>query len=219
MLYDKLLQLPLFLGLNRRDLDEIVGKVRFDFQKCYANTHIYHASNINNSIIFLLKGEIEVERRSNSSLILFRETIKSPSVIGADILFGLTHYFSHDYRAKTYIEYLRINKEQITNLLLNYDIFRLNMLNYLSLIGQRRTRQLWEARPNTLRQQFLQYLSHNFYYQAGPKEIKYKQTDLAKELGCTKMRANHMLHELENEGLLNITRCYITIPAFEKIMS
>ena len=218
MIYNTLLQLPLFLGLNRRDFEEIVTHVKFDFQKRAPGSYIYRTNSINNHILFLISGEIEVTRLSNSSRICFIETLKAPSIVGADVLFGITHYFSHDYKSKSRIEYLQISKDQVTSHLLNYDIFRLNLLNYLSLMEQRQNRQLRETLPETLDKQFIQYLSHNFYYQAGEKKLKYKQASLALELGATKKKTCYMLHQMEDKGLLKLSRSYIRIPAFEKLV-
>ena len=75
---------------------------------------------------------------------------------------------------------ININKKEITSKLLNYEIFRLNLINHLSLTKQKQERMLFEPLQEELPKRFVQYLKHNFLYPAGPKSLDCRQLDLAK---------------------------------------
>lgn len=217
-IYDTLLQLPLFLGINQRDMEEIVGYVKFDFQKRSAGKTIYAANDTNQQILFLLRGQIVCTRPDGRFGLIFEENLESPSIIGAEVLYGLTHYFSHNFRTATDVQYVTIGKDDINKHLLHYEVFRLNLLNYLSLIAQRRSLMLWEVLPEDLTQRFVQYLRHNFRTLSGYKVVRGREVDLAAALLTTKRNVSHLLQQLEERGLVQSLRGRIIIPAFERLV-
>lgn len=215
---ERLCSLPLFMGISRTDMEEIISKVRFNFQKYPKSKTICDVHHINNHIYFLLEGDVEVSRHSNNNAIQFMETLHAPAIIGADVLFGISHAFTHCYKAKTDTQFMILDKKEINEQLLHYDIFRLNLLNHLSLLEQKRLRMLHESLKDDLSQRFIQYLKHNFTTLAGPKLLKCRQKDLGTELLTHEKNICRMLRTLEQRGLLTTGRSQIYIPALQNLI-
>ena len=215
---EHLCSLPLFMGISHSDMNEIISKVRFDFQKYTSGTTVCDIHQINNAIYFLTEGTLEVSRFNENNTILFVERLNSPSIIGAEKLFGISHSFEHRYKAHTDCRFIIIDKKEISSKLLNYEIFRLNFINHLSLLEQRRMRMLHEPLADNLKQRFIQYLRHNFLYPAGQKWIKCKQKDLASALLTNEKKLCALLKEMEKEHLIDNRRTIIDIPAFQNLI-
>ena len=215
---ERLCSLPLFMGISYSDMNEIISKVRFNFQKYTRGTTVCDVHRINNSLYFLTEGTIEVSRFNENNTVLFVEHMNSPSIIGAEELFGISHAFEHHYKAHSDCQFIILDKKEISSKLLNYEIFRLNFINHLSLLEQRRMRMLHETLEDNLKQRFIQYLRHNFLYPAGHKWLKCKQRDLASALLTNEKNLCVLLKEMERHHLIDNRRTIVDIPAFQNLI-
>ena len=196
---EHLCSLPLFMGISHSDMNEIIGKVRFDFQKYTSGTTVCDIHQINNAIYFLTESHRGYcIHYASAAAVLYRAL-----GIPARVCEG----FMADTRAG-----------RISSKLLNYEIFRLNFINHLSLLEQRRMRMLHEPLADSLKQRFIQYLRHNFLYPAGQKWIKCKQKDLASALLTNEKKLCALLKEMEKEHLIDNRRTIIDIPAFQNLI-
>ena len=216
--YETLLQQPLFQGLGSNDLIEIVSKVKIHFQKFTAGNIIHLETDACRNLLFLLKGELKVSHTSTNKRIIFTELWKAPTVIGVESIFGVSQYHNRTYVAETDIQTLTINKEFITQMLLNYDVFRFNLLNMLSTRVQRSDRMLWETPALSLTRRFQQICQHNFTLPSGKKEILGKMVDLSVYVNATRLNLSRTLNLFEKEGILTLERKRITIPQFENLI-
>ena len=215
---ETLCSLPLFLGISRSDMETILGTVKFDFRKIPSGKIIYHVNDINQHVNLLLQGSIEASHRSYDNSIQFNEILTAPVMIGADVLFGFSPHHTHQYKTKSDTQWININKKEITSKLLNYEIFRLNLINHLSLTKQKQERMLFEPLHEELPKRFVQYLKHNFLYPAGPKSLDCRQLDLAKALQSSSRNIGKMLASLSDKKLLKSNRSHISIPIFENLI-
>lgn len=215
---ERICSLPLFMGISRSDMEEILGHTRLDFQKIPIYKIICNVNETNNHLYFLLDGTVEVSRKSYNNSILFTETLEAPAIIGADVLFGISRYHTHCYKAKTNTQFLIVEKKEVTSNLLNYEIFRFNLLNHISLLKQKQEKMLYEPLQKDLPQRFVQYLKHNFLYPAGTKRLNCRQKDLGDELLTHEKNVCRMLASLEKQGLVKTGRSQIFIPSFQALI-
>ena len=215
---ERLCSLPLFMGISRSDMEIIIGSVRFLFQKYPKFKTVCNIHEINNAVYFLIEGTIEITRMNHNNTILFLENINGPMIIGADVLFGISHSHTYTYKAKTDCQFLILDKKEIVSKMLNYEIFRLNLLNHISLNAQRRALMLHEPFPEDLAQRFIQYIKHNTSYPAGFKQLRCRQKDLGKELLTNEKNICQMLKGLKNKHLITTSRVIITIPSFQHLL-
>ena len=216
--WQKLASLPLFMGLGSGDMESILGKVRFYFQQATAGKVLFTEGMANSQLFFLLEGSIVLSHRSNSSRITFLETATAPTMLGADILFGLSHHFTYTVTSASPIQYLTLSKSEITTHLLHYEVFRLNFLNHLSRQNQLRQRLLNETWPKDIRERLLLYLRQNIALPHGPKTIQGRQEDLAQEIATSEKRLHKVLAAYQQVGLMGIGRSHIDIPSMQHLL-
>ena len=169
-------------------------------------------------LLFLLKGTIDVSHSSSNHRIVFTETWNNPTVIGAESIFGLSQHHQRTYRASSDLQTLSIGKEFITSILLQYEVFRFNLLGLLSTRIQRSNRMLWDTPRPTLLHRFVQVLQHNFNKPSGEKHIYGKLVDLAPYVDATRLNLSILLNRLQDEGLIQMERKHLTLSALEKII-
>ena len=215
--FNVLLQQPLFQGLSRSDLTDIVSAAKMDFRKFNAGSNFYTESSRCVEIMFLLNGKISVQHTQNRRVI-FSENWTPPAAIGISSIFGINQSYNCNYHAQTDIQTLSIEKDFITRQLLSYDIFRYNLLGMLCTRVQRTERMLWETPASPLLQRFLQICKRNFIRPYGEKEIIGTMSDLAVYVDATRLNLSRILNRLKDNGLLRLDRKRIYIPNFESLI-
>ena len=209
-MYDTLLQLPLFQGLCKNDFTNIIGKVKLHFRKYNADDIIVEQGAPCTQLIFLLNGEITSQATDNQHSYSLFETFGSPFVIEPYSLFGMqTNYTA------TYI--VTIDKLFVLNELNNYEIFRLNYLNILSNRAQVAYEKLWNSHIGNTEEKILNFLVLRSMKPEGKKILKIKMEDLASLIDETRINVSKVLNDLQEQGLVQLSRKAISIPALEKL--
>ncbi len=139
-IYDKLLELPLFLGIGAEDLSQIVGSTKFSFLKLKPNAVLLKENDKCTQLYFLMDGKLSVRSQADDHSYSIEEEIDAPAVIQPEHMFGLMQHHSKTYTAATDCNLLSIDKNEILRLSENYLIFRLNFFNMLSTQAQRHGR-------------------------------------------------------------------------------
>ena len=216
-LYDKLLELPLFIGISTDELSDIVGQTKFSFHKLAADKPLVSKEEKCTQLFFLMSGTLRVVSHADSHRYRIEEELSSPAVIQPEHFFGLMQRYTKDFTAQTDCSLLSLDKSEVLRLLDNYLIFRLNLLNCISMQAQRMGRIPWRQQSNDIRQQFVSFLRLRCLTQAGHKVLRIKMEDLAHELHQSRLNISRMLNDLQCEGLLTISRGIVTVPQLEKL--
>lgn len=218
-LFSTLMTLPLFQGMSIDSLTEFVTKTPLLFKKVLEGNTIVEQEKHCDSFIFLLKGNIKIVTKSSTNTINIEETITAPAILQAESLFGLRTRYTHTFIAKTNVQLLIIEKQAITKKLLDYDIFRFNLLNMLCTKIQTSNLLLWNKPSKHPEKNFVHFLKSHCVYPAGEKRIYSKMTAIASELGETRLTVSQMLHFLEKSKLVEIKRGIIIIPSLESLIA
>ena len=199
-MYDTLLQLPLFQGLCKNDFTNIIGKVKLHFRKYNADDIIVEQGAPCTQLIFLLNGEIISQTTDNRHS-----------------LFGMQTNYTATYKARTDINIVTIDKLFVLNELNNYEIFRLNYLNILSNRAQVAYEKLWNSHIGNTEEKILNFLVLRSMKPEGKKILKIKMEDLASLIDETRINVSKVLNDLQEQGLVQLSRKEISIPALEKL--
>ena len=105
-MYDTLLQLPLFQGLSKNDITDILSKVKFHFKKYETGEYIFRQGDICTEVGFLLSGTLIAETVSNNHSYMFCEALSTACVIELYSLFGIRPSFQASYRAVSEVSVL-----------------------------------------------------------------------------------------------------------------
>ncbi len=216
--FDRLLEVPLFQGIGRREFMEIVGKVKLAFCKKRNASVIVCEDELCGSLIFVLSGQFSVEHVSDDRSYRLTEWGRGPAVVQPENLFGLRTRYTSTVRAVGDVQLLEIDKRSVTEILSRFEIFRINFLNLVSSRAQYSRRRLWKSLPGSVEGRFVQFLAARSMRPAGHKSLNIGMVRLADELGVTRLTVSRMLRRLEEKHYLTVGRQRIDIPLFEELM-
>ena len=195
----------------------IIGKVKLHFRKYNADDIIVEQGAPCTQLIFLLNGEIISQTTDNRHSYALFETFGSPFVIEPYSLFGMQTNYTATYKARTDINIVTIDKLFVLNELNNYEIFRLNYLNILSNRAQVAYEKLWNSHIGNTEEKILNFLVLRSMKPEGKKILKIKMEDLASLIDETRINVSKVLNDLQEQGLVQLSRKEISIPALEKL--
>lgn len=217
-MYKKLLQLPLFQGLNKKDFTDIIGKVTFHFQTIETEQELLRQGEACNHLLFLLKGKIVMQTVSVCKTFTIEEAICTPCLIEPHSLFGLTPTYQSSYSTAESCDILSIDKKYLLTHLMRYPIFELNYLNILSGKTHSQHRQLWyKVKSNELLERFKRFIIQHTHSLDSPISLYITMEDLAIQLNDTRLNVSRMLNKLNDKKKIDLKRKSIHIPCFHKI--
>ena len=218
-LFDTLQELPLFQGFDRKSLNDIVSKTKLDFQKVTDKTVIISQDDPCTKLIFILSGTLTVKTTSNEHSYTLLEQVSAFYAIQPESLFGLYPRYTRTYIANGTTNLLCIEKKAIIEQFFQYEIFRFNLLNILCTQIQQAQRMLRKKTPQNIEKHFIHFIQTRSLRPAGEKKLLIKMTDLAEQLGETRLNVSKMLRTLFQKKLIKQERKQIIIPAFEKLLT
>lgn len=218
-MFEILLELPLFQGLCLTDLTRIIETEKFAFEKYEAGTSLIQQDTPCKRMVFLLKGTITKHTESDNRTYAVCERISAPAVLQPEALYGLTPMYYHSYKAQSDVHILAIDKQSVNQTFMKYEIFRINLSNYLSTKIQRAQRLLWGPTPTTVEQSIVRFLRMHIQHPAGEKILHIKMKDLGEQIKETRINVSRALNRMQKQGLVLLRRKEIVIPAFEKLQA
>ncbi len=217
-MYDMLLHQPLFQGMGKSELAEVVGHTKFEFVRLPENTPIVHEGAPCQQLFFLIKGTMKSVAHSDNRAFHVEENWAAPSILQLESLFGLTQRYTMDFTAKTRCDLMAISKAEVIRLTDTYDIFRTNLLNIISTYAQRLSHRPWRPVPPSISQKIVRFAIDHCQKPAGEKTFHIKMQDLAEAIGESRLNVSRELHAMEDKGWVQLGREHIHIPALEKLI-
>ncbi len=217
-LYDQLQLFPLFLGMSKADLLQLVGNTRFDFRKFGPNKTIVDAGDHCTHLLFLIQGEISIQSSSDDFRYKVVESLSAPWIIEPTHLFGLSTTFSKKVTAITICHLLLLSKNEVLRLFDTFLTFRLNYLNLMATSDQLHSRRAWKPISKTLESRIVNFFIDHCVYPAGAKEFYILMTQLADIMNDSRLDVSRVLNEMQRKGLLELRRGRIFIPSLERML-
>ncbi len=217
-IYAKLLEQPLFQGMSKGELEQMISHTKFDFFKYKDNETIVKEGDVCDRLRFMTNGILMTETSTDDKGLTLYEELRAPYVMQPERIFGLTQRYTKSYTAKGDCNLMTLDKNEIINLSDRFMIFRLNLLNIISTQAQKNARRQWRHTPDNLRQRITRFLEIHCERPAGLKVIRTKMTKLANELNDNRLSISQELNKMQEEGLITLKREYIFIPAFERLI-
>ena len=97
-IYDKLLELPLFLGIGATDLAEIVSTTKFGFLKLKPKEILVKENDKGGKAIFPYGWQTHSRSHADNHSYSVIEEITAPTAIQPERLFGLVQFYSKTFR-------------------------------------------------------------------------------------------------------------------------
>lgn len=217
-IFEILLELPFFQGMGRSDMIQIVNSLPLQTKNIPTGRNIVMQDEKCQHLIFVLKGTLRIVTRADHHLFTVSERIQGPTVIQPEALFGIYPHYRSTYQALTEASIISIPKHAALQIIASYDVFRLNLLNYLSSIIFKKQRPCWNILPTeSLEQRIVRFILQHIQYPAGEKSLTVRMVDLADILNDTRINVSQSLNRMQNEGKLMLKRKEIIIPSIEKL--
>ncbi len=216
-LYDQLQLYPLFLGMSRAELLQLVGNARFDFRKYSAKSPVVKEGDSSTHLFLLMQGKVSVTSFSDNHHYHVEETLSAPWMIEPAHLFGLSTHYTKSVTALTTCHFVLLSKSEVLRLLDTFLTFRLNFLNLLSTSTQQLSHRFWRRIPQSLEGRIIQFFIDHCVYPAGPKAFYILMTQLAEVLNDSRLNVSVALNEMQQKGLLELHRGRILIPSLERL--
>ena len=216
-IYSRLQKLPLFLGMSKSDLDQVVGRAKFEFLNLSHGKTLVHEGESCLHLHFLLKGEMRAIRSADDHRFVVSETVTAPDMFQAEVLWGLHQRYTYTFTTLRECLLVRIDKPDTLRLVEESEIFRLNILNAVTTRTQQLVHQSWYHRPHGIQQKLVRFFVTHCRRPAGEKHFNIKMTQLAHEIGESRLNVSRALHQMQKENLLFLGRAEIDIPFLEKL--
>ena len=217
-LYDHLLRFQLFQGMSRAELLQMAGNTKFGFRKERGGILIAGEGENCSQLFFLISGSMELTTRSDDGSYRIVEQLHAPWMLQPEVLFGAQPRYSGTCRTVGNCHFITLSKDEVLRLLDDFLVVRLNLLNLLATIAQRRVHQQWRSAATSLRERFIRFLLDHCTYPAGAKTVFILMTRLAADFGDSRLNVSRMLNSLKDEGLVGLGRGRIEIPSLERLL-
>ena len=200
------------MGLETEELMKAVELVKFNFAKYTEGEAIVHQNDRCDRVVYVLNGNVCVDRRTDDGNILITEYLSTtPLIIEPQNLWGMRQRFTHSYSFNTEGGTCSIDKGQLCTLIANFNIVRTNLLSLVCNNVQRASMRLCEPIPPTTEDRILRFIQIHTLTQEGRKEFRMKMEVLAGMINATRLNVSRALNQWREMNLLEIRRGSIVI--------
>ncbi|MDO5446361.1 MAG: Crp/Fnr family transcriptional regulator [Prevotellaceae bacterium] len=219
VIFDKLLDFPVFQGLAKDELETMVGQTKFDFHKYPPRKKIVEAGALCDKLYFLLSGKIEAKRESDDHGYIITEELRAPILQQSEAMFGRSQRFTHTITALTDVAIMTVDKTEVHKFLEKYPVLRLNMISRYASEIQRLSQLSWKHQSDDLTQRLVDFIAMRCMKVSGRKVVKIKMTQLAHELNDNRLNVSNVLNALDKDRLIQLRRGHFIIPAMEILVN
>ncbi|MGN0213587.1 MAG: Crp/Fnr family transcriptional regulator [Muribaculaceae bacterium] len=217
-IFDTLMALPLFQGVSRLKLSELVEKVPFHFKKYHDGNTIISAGDKCNSLCFLVSGQARIDIPCQNRKIHIIETISAPNVIGPEYLFGKTTAYPFSMSAHGMCGTLQVAKSDYINMLQSDKVFLFNILNILSRNNQLSTSSMLSITRGSISERIAQMVAMLTHNESTDIRIFFKQKDFSTMLGSQRTSFINALEHMKDEGLIDYSINEIVVRDRKKLL-
>lgn len=152
----------LFKNLNIEEFEEIIKTCKYKIIEYKKDEYIAFRGDNICGVYINLKGNLVAEMLKNDGNVRKIEELKTGKVIASAFIFGEITRFPVDLVAKTDVEVLFVEKEEVIKLLKNNSKVLTNFLDEISNKAQFLSKNLWESLSNkTINQKLVEFILSN----------------------------------------------------------
>lgn len=215
---DMLMRLPLFQGMSRSDLFEVLEQVVFHFEKVEDFRVVFYQGEVCDKLTFLMGGQLIAETRATEVELSLSEAFAPYVAIEPQSLFGRRPCYKSTYTAQGEVSLLSIDKRSIYNLLGSYEVFRINFFNILGSRVDGLYERVWTVSPQGLEGRLALLIRNLCTNTQGLKVLHVKMDDLARLMDDTRLNVSRILNKWQAEGLAVLRRKEFVIHDLQKLL-
>ena len=216
-MYDILLELPLFKGVGRDTLSQMVTTTPLHFLKYEAGQEIVNAGEPCNHIKFVIGGSVRSSITNNDSKFTVSQTLTAPDVIAPDYLFGRSTHFPSTVIAEDQAAILQIDKTEYLRILNSDKVFLLNFLNILSMNAQKGVDGILALTSGTLDERIAYWILALTQKSGKDITLTCKTRDLYLLFGVQRSSFMNTLDSMKERGYIDYSPGVINIKDRQKL--
>ena len=210
-MFDTLLELPLFKGVSRERIADIVGKAKFHFLKYLPDNELIHPGETATHIKFILDGEVRLTMSNEDSRFSVSQTLKGPDVILPDFLFGRATSYPCRGVALTSTSIVQLEKSEYLKILTMDSVFLLNYLNFLSMNAQKAVDGVLALSTGNLESRIAFWIISLTQPTGKNIVLECRQRDLSSVFSVQRSSLIRALENMKEKGLIEYSRGRIEI--------
>ena len=215
--YNLLLNIPVFQGMGKFELQDIIAHSKLGFEKLEPGTVIQNVGDTCHRLCFLMNGTIAVTAWADDRSYAVTEDIGTPYIIEPERLYGIDNRCQREVVTLTTCNVMSLDKTEVTKMLDKYAVFRLNLLNLISAHAQRTAPERWQAAHADIQSRFKRFVAMRCTRAKGTKHLAIKRSQLVTELNMGLQNLTKALYNMQRQGLINIARASYDIPELDKL--
>lgn len=210
-IYQTLMQLPLFQGVSRSKLSELIDKTRFHFLKYNDGELAIGRSESCTHFKFLLSGSLRCEMCTYDGKVRLIQTLHAPDIIAPEHMFGRTTHYPANYYAIGSAGLMQIDKATFITFMRDEPIFLINMLNILSRRSQKNKEAILSISTGDMKERIAFWILSLTQRNATDIRIVAKQRDLYGYFGVQRAVLLSSLAELKTRKIIDYTPTEVVI--------
>lgn len=203
---DSLIELPLFQGIGKNELNQFSTDIPFFLKHYEKGETISQQDSPCQQLILVFKGTLLAQTSSDNNRYIFKERLQAPLAIQPEALYGIYPHYTQMCIAQTEAHALVIPKEGVTKLFRHFEVFRLNMVNLLSTQIYRSRKGLWQNQSGSTEKRIIRFLLVHSSYPAGEKELQISMEHLGQQINEPRMNVSRALNRLQQRNLILLRR-------------
>lgn len=200
------------------DVSDIVARLPLGFERVPRGAVAIASGQRCEGLVFLTDGEMEAVTTAAGGAYSVAARLQAPALIEPERLFGLAQGYERRYTALTLCHLLTVRKDDVLRLVEQHIVFRLNLLNALSAMAQRRGRTLWRPCCGDTAARLRRFLSDRCSPGSGPWTFSVTQQCLADELRTARRDVAAALRTLGESGALSLGRGRVTVESLHALL-
>lgn len=212
-LYETLLQIPLFQGITLYDFNNLIGKLKWNFNKYKMGETIVTAGQPCDNVICVLSGSTSFTSYSPRKIYSITEFTDQPYTVEPYSLYGLENTYDATYKAITEVTIGSFSKLSFLTVVNNFLICRLNVMNQLSSRTHYLYKSIWIDDPKQdFESKIIRFILLHLKNPEGRKIIKMKLYDLASIADISHVNTSLTVNKMQKAGLIKLGRMAINVP-------
>ncbi len=217
MLFQTLIQSPVFRGISLEELQELLESVHYQIKRFKKGDLIAQHSDSCEYLMVIIKGSVMGEMLDAAGKSIKIEDVMAPYPIASAFLFG-NNKFPVNVTANNDVEIFYLSRELVVKLFQRNRTFLMNYLNAISNRSQFLARKLMFLNFKSIKGKIANYLINNCKPNSNKVIFPKSQTEMAKFFGVARPSFSRSLKELAQEEVIAIHRREITILNRKKLL-
>lgn len=210
-MFELLMQLPIFCGVSRQRMQEVVGKAKFHFLKYPAGETIIRAGEPCTHINFIISGRARAVTSNESGRFAIEQTLNAPILIAPEFLFGRRTSFPYTLTAIDDTSLLKISKADFMTIIYSDRVFMLNFLNTLSVSAQKASEGIMSLSSGEIEERIAYWIVALTHPQATDIKLIARKRDLCSVFGAQRATYDSGMAKLTEQGVIRYSATEIDI--------